>query len=73
MAKSFFEGRHCPFCGERLRVVSTDASLTGTFKGEPIVSSAYECEGEDRHQWEDRGAFYGGRVMSIALRGVTVE
>jgi hypothetical protein len=72
MAKSMFEGRYCPFCGAPLKVVSTEPSLTGTFEGEPIVASVYVCEGESQHQWEDRATFFGGRVMSIALRGVEV-
>lgn len=69
MAKSFFEGKYCPLCGSRLRVVSTDPASTGTFKGEALIASTYQCEGENRHKWEDKGISYKGSLARISLSG----
>lgn len=49
---NLFDGKPCPTCAARLRVVKVYTVLpTPSDDGQIINSSSYECEGPERHLW----------------------
>ncbi len=51
---SSFEGKECSQCQATLRVVKVDPALPIKFEGdETLRPSTYECEGPERHRFEE--------------------